>query len=190
MLRATDRVVVTLRPATVSRVSWWRRFPASSTSSSSRRTRPCPSSQPCSTRLSPARGRGGRHLDVPRSHCSAERGPGHPRVSFRKTANWTVRSVRPWLTAAMPVRAWCSEPACAGRRGCPRRGGARHDEAAHRRQRDGLVRRRWAAGRHRLPPGKRTLRLLDYGKLAATFLDEHSGRAVRMWPAAETCASG
>jgi formylmethanofuran dehydrogenase subunit E len=29
-------------------------------------------------------------------------------------------------------------------------------------------------------PGKRTLRLLDYGKLAATFLDEHSGRAVRV----------
>ncbi len=29
-------------------------------------------------------------------------------------------------------------------------------------------------------PGKRTLRLLDYGKLAATFLDERSGRAVRV----------
>lgn len=29
-------------------------------------------------------------------------------------------------------------------------------------------------------PGKRTLRLLDYGKLAATFLDEYSGRAVRV----------
>lgn len=29
-------------------------------------------------------------------------------------------------------------------------------------------------------PGKRTLRLLDYGKLAATFLDEHTGRAVRV----------
>lgn len=29
-------------------------------------------------------------------------------------------------------------------------------------------------------PGKRTLRLLDYGKLAATFLDEQSGRAVRV----------
>lgn len=29
-------------------------------------------------------------------------------------------------------------------------------------------------------PGKRTLRLLDYGKLAATFRDEASGRAVRV----------
>ncbi len=29
-------------------------------------------------------------------------------------------------------------------------------------------------------PGKRTLRLVDYGKLAATFLDEHSGRSVRV----------
>lgn len=29
-------------------------------------------------------------------------------------------------------------------------------------------------------PGKRTLRLLDYGKLAATFLDEHTGRAIRV----------
>lgn len=29
-------------------------------------------------------------------------------------------------------------------------------------------------------PGKRTLRLLDYGKLAAVFLDEHSGRSVRV----------
>ena len=29
-------------------------------------------------------------------------------------------------------------------------------------------------------PGKRTLRLLDYGKLAATFFDEYSGRAVRV----------
>jgi formylmethanofuran dehydrogenase subunit E len=29
-------------------------------------------------------------------------------------------------------------------------------------------------------PGKRTLRLLDYGKLAATFYDEWSGRAVRV----------
>jgi len=29
-------------------------------------------------------------------------------------------------------------------------------------------------------PGKRTLRLLDYGKLAATFLDEHTGRSVRV----------
>ena len=29
-------------------------------------------------------------------------------------------------------------------------------------------------------PGKRTLRLLDYGKLAATFLDEQTGRAVRV----------
>lgn len=29
-------------------------------------------------------------------------------------------------------------------------------------------------------PGKRTLRLLDYGKLAATFIDERTGRAVRV----------
>jgi formylmethanofuran dehydrogenase subunit E len=29
-------------------------------------------------------------------------------------------------------------------------------------------------------PGKRTLRVLDYGKLAATFLDEHTGAAVRV----------
>lgn len=29
-------------------------------------------------------------------------------------------------------------------------------------------------------PGKRTLRILDYGKLAATFLDEHTGAAVRI----------
>lgn len=29
-------------------------------------------------------------------------------------------------------------------------------------------------------PGKRTLRLLDYGKLAATFVDERTGRAVRV----------
>ena len=29
-------------------------------------------------------------------------------------------------------------------------------------------------------PGKRTLRLLDYGKLAATFLDQPNGRAVRV----------
>jgi formylmethanofuran dehydrogenase subunit E len=29
-------------------------------------------------------------------------------------------------------------------------------------------------------PGKRTLRLLDYGKLAATFFDESTGRAVRV----------
>lgn len=29
-------------------------------------------------------------------------------------------------------------------------------------------------------PGKRTLRILDYGKLAATFLDEWNGRAVRV----------
>lgn len=28
-------------------------------------------------------------------------------------------------------------------------------------------------------PGKRTLRLLDFGKLAASFLDEHTGRSVR-----------
>lgn len=29
-------------------------------------------------------------------------------------------------------------------------------------------------------PGKRTLRLLDYGKLAATFVDQRSGRAIRV----------
>lgn len=29
-------------------------------------------------------------------------------------------------------------------------------------------------------PGKRTLRMLDYGKLAATFLDEKAGRAIRV----------
>lgn len=29
-------------------------------------------------------------------------------------------------------------------------------------------------------PGKRTLRILDYGKLAATFLDEHTGTAIRV----------
>ncbi len=29
-------------------------------------------------------------------------------------------------------------------------------------------------------PGKRTLRVLDYGKLAAIFLDEHTGRSVRV----------
>ncbi|MBK6319407.1 MAG: molybdopterin-guanine dinucleotide biosynthesis protein MobB [Dehalococcoidia bacterium] len=29
-------------------------------------------------------------------------------------------------------------------------------------------------------PGKRTLRLLDFGKLAASFLDEHTGRSVRV----------
>jgi formylmethanofuran dehydrogenase subunit E len=29
-------------------------------------------------------------------------------------------------------------------------------------------------------PGRRTLRLLDYGKLAATFIDEQAGRAVRV----------
>ena len=111
MLRATDRVVVTLRPATVSRVSWWRRFPASSTSSSSRRTRPCPSSQPARH----GSARPGKRWSAPGrsagSHCSAERGRPSSR-SFRKTANWTVRSVRPCgFTAAMPVRAWCSEPA-------------------------------------------------------------------------------
>jgi formylmethanofuran dehydrogenase subunit E len=29
-------------------------------------------------------------------------------------------------------------------------------------------------------PGKRTLRVLDYGKLAATFIDEHGGRSIRV----------
>lgn len=30
--------------------------------------------------------------------------------------------------------------------------------------------------------GRRTLRLIDYGKVAATFVDTHGGRAVRIWP--------
>ncbi len=30
--------------------------------------------------------------------------------------------------------------------------------------------------------GRRTLRLLDYGKVAATFVDLREGRAVRVWP--------
>ena len=32
--------------------------------------------------------------------------------------------------------------------------------------------------------GRRTLRVLDYGKVAATLIDTHSGRAVRVWPSA------
>ncbi len=31
-------------------------------------------------------------------------------------------------------------------------------------------------------PGKRTLRLIDHGKVAATFVDIATGRAIRMWP--------
>lgn len=30
--------------------------------------------------------------------------------------------------------------------------------------------------------GRRTMRLVDYGKVAATFVDTRSGRAVRIWP--------
>jgi formylmethanofuran dehydrogenase subunit E len=30
--------------------------------------------------------------------------------------------------------------------------------------------------------GHRTLRLMDYGKVAATFVDTETGRAVRIWP--------
>ncbi len=30
--------------------------------------------------------------------------------------------------------------------------------------------------------GRRTLRVLDYGKVAATFVDTRGGRAVRVWP--------
>jgi formylmethanofuran dehydrogenase subunit E len=32
--------------------------------------------------------------------------------------------------------------------------------------------------------GRRTLRLLDYGKVAATFIDGRNGRTVRLWPRA------
>lgn len=31
-------------------------------------------------------------------------------------------------------------------------------------------------------PGRRTLRLMDYGKVAATFVDTETERAVRIWP--------
>jgi formylmethanofuran dehydrogenase subunit E len=34
--------------------------------------------------------------------------------------------------------------------------------------------------------GHRTLRLFDYGKVAATFLDTESERAIRIWPSAES----
>jgi formylmethanofuran dehydrogenase subunit E len=34
--------------------------------------------------------------------------------------------------------------------------------------------------------GHRTLRLFDYGKAAATFLDTESARAIRIWPCAES----
>jgi formylmethanofuran dehydrogenase subunit E len=39
--------------------------------------------------------------------------------------------------------------------------------------------------------GRRTMRLIDYGKVAATFVDTATGRAVRIWPhpAARTLAS-
>ena len=39
-------------------------------------------------------------------------------------------------------------------------------------------------------PGRRTLRIVDYGKVAATFLDTQTGQAVRIWPhpAARTAA--
>jgi formylmethanofuran dehydrogenase subunit E len=30
--------------------------------------------------------------------------------------------------------------------------------------------------------GHRTMRLMDYGKVAATFVDTHSGKALRCWP--------
>lgn len=30
--------------------------------------------------------------------------------------------------------------------------------------------------------GRRTMRLVDYGKVAATFVDTRSGRAIRVWP--------
>jgi formylmethanofuran dehydrogenase subunit E len=30
--------------------------------------------------------------------------------------------------------------------------------------------------------GRRTMRLVDYGKVAATFVDTRSGRAIRIWP--------
>ncbi|MEI8308229.1 MAG: FmdE family protein [Chloroflexales bacterium] len=30
--------------------------------------------------------------------------------------------------------------------------------------------------------GRRTMRLMDYGKVAATFVDTQTGRAVRIWP--------
>jgi formylmethanofuran dehydrogenase subunit E len=33
--------------------------------------------------------------------------------------------------------------------------------------------------------GHRTLRLVDYGKIGATFVDSQSGRAVRVWPRAD-----
>ena len=36
--------------------------------------------------------------------------------------------------------------------------------------------------------GRRTLRLVDYGKVAATFVDRQRGRAVRIWPDPEARA--
>ncbi|HEX8967157.1 MAG TPA: FmdE family protein, partial [Chloroflexota bacterium] len=30
--------------------------------------------------------------------------------------------------------------------------------------------------------GRRTLRMVDYGKVAATFIDRRTGRGVRIWP--------
>lgn len=34
--------------------------------------------------------------------------------------------------------------------------------------------------------GRRTLRLMDYGKVAATFVDTQTGSAIRVWPHLET----
>jgi formylmethanofuran dehydrogenase subunit E len=34
--------------------------------------------------------------------------------------------------------------------------------------------------------GRRTMRLMDYGKVAATFVDSQTGRAVRIWPHADS----
>ncbi len=31
-------------------------------------------------------------------------------------------------------------------------------------------------------PGRRTMRVVDYGKAAATFVDTHTGTALRIWP--------
>jgi formylmethanofuran dehydrogenase subunit E len=37
--------------------------------------------------------------------------------------------------------------------------------------------------------GHRTMRLLDHGKIAATFVDTHSGRVVRVWPRSDVRVS-
>ncbi|MEM7336811.1 MAG: FmdE family protein [Chloroflexota bacterium] len=34
--------------------------------------------------------------------------------------------------------------------------------------------------------GRRTLRVIDYGKVAATLIDTHTKRAIRVWPAVES----